>query len=274
MKPVNCLAITGLFICLGSTGQTIGAGRLIVGAEDSAIPQPSKAIPQGHKDAAAIALLTHHLQLVNSLVSVSLHAMGTIDIERGTKLSSGTVELFLSGPDSLRMDVNTPDSAYSLRLTRSSAAIQRNGQSVRQLPASEAATGLLPVLKITQDLLSNQEISVVDEGEVNDPDELRRVAVSIPIIPKTNGGNGESEVVDMYFDPATGLLTKTARSQAKFTSLHGSPDIVIDTYSSFTHVGPVLIPTKISESVNGQHLWTINLSNMTIANLQADTFSF
>lgn len=275
MSSMRYIALPALFVCLGSAAQNTGIGRLIVGAEDSGIPQPLRVIPSDHKDPVAMALVSHHLQMTGSLTNVAVHAAGTIDIDRGARVSTGTVDMYFANINNFRMDVKAPDTTYSIRLTEHSAAIQRDGESVRQLPASEAIVGILPILKLTQDLLSNHEVSVLDEGPIKvSGTELHRVAVSVPLLPKANGGQGESEIIDLYFDPSTGLLSKTVRNQSKVKSLHGSSNVVIDTYSSFTTVGSVSIPAKISESVNGQHLWTINLSNITIANPQADIFVF
>lgn len=277
MNFMRCLAFPVLLVCLGSAAQNTGTGigRLIVGAEDSSVPQPLRVIPSGHKDPAAMALISHHLQLTGSLLNVAVHAWGNIDIDRGARASTGTVDMYFANANKFRMDVKTPDTTYSIRLTDSRAAIQRESESVRQLPASEATFGILPALKLTQDLLSNQETSIMDEGTINVAGvELHRVAISVPTVSKANGGQGASEIVDLYFDPSTGVLSKTVRCQSQFKSLHGSPNVVIDTYSSFTTVGSVSIPAKISESVNGQHLWTMSLSNITIANPQADVFVF
>lgn len=130
--------------------------------------------------------------------------------------------------------------------------------------AESAAAGFAPFDLPLSALSAPQRYSIIDKGLITcDNTVLHRVSLEIPLPAHemTSGAKGRQAVIDFYFDPSSHMLMKSA----SMIAINGSSKLQlfrVTKYASYRRSGGISIPTDISESVNGQAIWAMNISEI------------
>jgi len=83
-----------------------------------------------------------------------------------------------------------------------------------------------------------------------------------------------THATDLYFDPNTHLLLFST-DLVTFGNTSGQTFLRMTTYGSYQPFNGVLIPTSISQYLDEQQEWTLQLTQVTLnSNFPASTFSF
>lgn len=141
--------------------------------------------------------------------------------------------------------------------------IQFAGHPDSPLPAVSVAGGLLPFDMPALVAQSPTSFNVIDGGVVQLADEtLHRVTVEISILHRDAGAGSDSRAaIDFYFDPSTHLLKKSA-TIFMFAGGGLQRFVRVLTYGEYKTSGPLRIPTKISETLDRQATWSLQLTTM------------
>lgn len=237
---------------------------------DVAVPEPPGML--GKYDPAALSEITDHLKAVESSSWTDLKANGQITYPRGEGGNSEIDDASLSilGGQDFRLDVTTPKGVRSIRIAWRVGAIEEADGSKVFLPQATAALGLMAFPQLRAEDLSGGKASVIDDGMATvDGQALHRVALVYPLQATPAGKTvpaaptGQKVAVDLYFDPTSHLLIKSV----DVITLSGAGNqrfLRCTTYGDYRQVNGALIPYKYIQSLNGQLLWMLQLSEVQL----------
>lgn len=234
-------------------------------AGPSRAPIPVAGNELGRYDAAALAEVLAHLQVVGTTAWAGMQGTGTITY--GSDQNSYSATLTIVGSRKSRLDVQASTGTISSRINNRLGNIQQLDGKMFPLAPEIAASGIvqfeLPRLAELQ-----TRSSVIDHGvTVIDDMNLHRVTIEQPLTPKKN------IATDLYFDPRTHLLIKTANSIRPDGSQRDLLRVI--TYGDYRSIDGVMIPFLYTQSLDGQKQWTTRLSEVKLnPTLQSNYFEF
>lgn len=253
----------------------------IFGPVDKDVAVPVATGVFGHVDASASTEILEHLTAVGLSPWQDLSAAGTITYPLSGVDEMDTAAFTILNADSYRLDVQTPQGARSTRIIGGSGAtLQPDGSKEFLLPVA-AAQGLVAYPQLRIAAFPSSQTSVYDKGMLAvGGTTLHRIAVEHPLgnpsASVASSGNPTaptSVVTDLYFDPTSHLLIKSVAS-IKLSGL-GSDFIRCTTYDDYRKVGASMIPFHITESLNGQVQWSLQLNTVALnTGLAQTTFTF
>jgi hypothetical protein len=219
----------------------------------------------GHIDASALSELTLHRQAVGSAPWIGMQ--GTGQITYGSDETPYPATLTIVGSRRFRLDVQIPTGPISTRINGRVGNIQEPGGKTFPLAPETASSGIFQFeLPRLADLQTSS--SVVDHGvNVTDGMNLHRVTIEQPLTHQKN------IATDLYFDPKTHLLVKTANA----IHPHGARInlLRVITYGDYRSVDGVMIPFLYTQSLDGQKQWTLQLSEVQLnPSIQSNYFDF
>ena len=245
----------------------------IYGAEDQTIPLPAFVGALGQKDAPALQVLVDYLKAVNIGAWTGMQASGMLTDSSG---DSSQATLTVLNDDHFRLDVQTPSGKRSTRISGSNGKIlEVDGKSFLMPPAT-AKAGLIAFPQLLVSTFPASNTSLIDRGQVQiDGKLLHRITVEEAVFAgKTGASQRNTSVTDLYFDPSTNLLLKSA-SSVQLDSSDSQRYLIVITYGDYQKVQETLIPFAYSQSLNGKQQWTLQLSNPTLQpSVDASYFQF
>ena len=267
---IICLQVTPLL--LGQRDESSrelrvdGAGQneftRINGAEDRDIPLPLIGDASLRKDPSAIQELIEYLNVVGVKEWNGLNAKGVFLQAAG---DGGDARLTIGSSDQARLDIVTANGTSSTRINgRTGTTFDADGKRIH-IPPTTAKTGLLSFPKPFTADFGRLASAIVDRGEVNvDGETLHRITVEEPVLlnegpPATNAPS----VTDFYFDPVKHLLRLTA-SFVQLDSNDRELYLIVSRYSDYRRDTAMLMPHSISQTLNGQHQWTLQLTKIDL----------
>jgi hypothetical protein len=263
-----------VMVCIASHAQSTP----ITNSPNSASLDTDVAIPKatgvlGQQDAAALKEITEHLATVGSVLWLGMQ--GTGQIVYGSKNATAySATLSMMGSNQFRLDAQTNNGEMSLRIHGPVGKVQGGGGPAGIIPPETAAVGIFPFGLVRTMHFPGPETSLIDHGitAVNGV-QLHRITVEIPPIGLNPATNSKRMIaIDLYFDPASHLLVKSASSN--FIALGHSPKFLrVVTYSDYRTVGAAMVPFRYSESMDGQQYWVLQLSDVQL-NPTLDTTYF
>lgn len=263
MRPsfahVTCAALllTG-FLSIANPANAQSDLTRVYGAEDQTVPVPTLVGTLGQKDAAALQELIDYLKAVNIVKWQGMQASGTLIDGSG---QSERATLTVLNGDNFRLDVETPHGERSTRISGTyGKTLEADGKSYF-LPATTAQAGLLAFPKLLVSTFPRASTSFIDRGQVAIAGQsLHRITLEEPAISNGSTPNlNEISVTDLYFDPTTHLLMKSA-SSVQLDSADREYYLIVLTYGDYGTVQGGLIPSRYSQSLNGQRQWTLQLN--------------
>jgi hypothetical protein len=229
------------------------------GLPDCDVPVPTNSGVLGQKDAPALTELGHHLAVVGPGPWGGIQATGKITY---AAQDATTYDATLSnlGVDRFRLDTQTKRGPMSIRIRHSFGEIQNDDGSMTFISPNTAAAGLFPFETARAADVSPEFTSLVDHGLVAVGGvELHRITFEFALTGNSTARSKPTTTTDLYFDPTSHLLVKTANS----VDIPGTPRVKflrVVTYSDYRKVGTTMIPFHYSETLDGQQYWMLQLS--------------
>lgn len=258
-------------LCASSPGQT-GFTR-IQGTEDQGVPMPAFVGTLGRKDTGALQEFVDYLKAVNVSGWQGMQASGTMTDSRG---NTDQATLTIRGGDDFRLDVQTPNGKRSTRIRGSNGeTLAADGKSFAMPPAT-AETGLLAFPQLLVTTFPSSNTSLIDRGQVQIGGRtLHRITLEELALPfETKPESRNVTVTDLYFDPSTHFLLQSA-SAVQLDPTDPEKYLVVITYSNYQNVQGSLIPCLYSQSLNGQHRWSLQLDQPSLQpSVDASYFHF
>jgi len=238
------------------------------------IPFPAASGVLGRADAGASAELIAHLKAVG--LSPWTGMQGTGQIAYGNDTATYSATLTISGNTGFRLDAANQQGHFSLRIRGSHGEIQEaNGHRILILP-NTAASGIVQFQLLRLANFPGQKTSLLDRGTVTIGGQiLHRLTYEFPAVAATLPAQKQHTIAtDLYFDPATHLLVKSAN--AIRINGAGNHDFLREiTYEDYRQVDGISIPFRYTQTLNGQKLWTLQLSDVQLnPTLQPTYFQF
>jgi len=242
----------------------------VLGKQDSELPLPPTSVVAGRKDSIALALLGQCVSRM-SLTSVNeIQGTGTFT----DQFASNPATLTYDNQGSLRLDVSTTKGQISVRMHDGYGAIRGVTGNTHTLTPETASGEWLPSPLLLLLKYNDAQTTVIDQGIVNtDIGALHRVTLEFPALTPSSPAQ-TTTVVDVYLNPSTGLVTKTASSIRLDTRDRASYFQVV-TFGSYKSQDGSLLPFSYAVTLNGQPQWTLQLDSISLnPSLTASYFSF
>jgi hypothetical protein len=235
-----------------------------LGAIDGDIVVPNATGALGHQDAAALKEITEHLAVVGSAPWLGMQ--GTGQIVYGAKDPTAySATLSILQNDRFRLDAQTNKGEMSLRIHGPVGKIQGSGGPTETIPPDTAAAGIFPFGLVRTVHFPGRDTSLIDHGLTTAGGvQLHRITVETPSIGRDPVTKSRRTIaIDLYFDPATHLLAKSASSS--FIAVgHSAKFLRVVTYSDYRKVGTAMVPFRYDESMDGQQYWVLQLSDVQL----------
>jgi hypothetical protein len=249
----------------------------ISGTDDRDVPTPVKAGVRGRKDAGALQEIVSFLQAVhfNGWTDMEGTGIATLPADSGEGQCSAT--LMILGSDDVRLDLQTAKGVRSIRLSGAMGETQHETGTRTSVPPSTAAIGLFAFSQLFTRNFSVNDLSVVDRGIIQiEGNALHRITLEVPYERKNADGSGHDRdlATDLYFDPASHLLIKSANLIRLGNS--GAANLLrVVTYTDYREVNAMLIPFRYTQTLNGQRQWVLQLDQVQFnAGLNSSSFHF
>lgn len=235
-------------------------------------PRPVTTGALNHRDAAAFAEITAHLNAVGATNWQDLEAAGTISFPAG---DSHNATLYLLGSEGTRLDITFDSSVRSLRDRGFVGEAHGESGDTVALPPTAALAGVLAFPRLWSEASSAATVSLYDHGNLAvGGTSLHRITMEYAPSAGFLPYGGTTVATDLYFEPHSHLLVYSVDS-IPFSTTHGQPLLRITSYTAYQRFGAVLFPTSFQQILNGQLQWTLELSQFKLnQNLPLSTFSF
>ena len=230
----------------------------IYGSEDQTVPMPGFVGTLGQKDAGALQERLDYLKAVNILDWKGMQASGTLTDDSG---NTNQATLAILNADHSRLDVQTPNGERSARISGIyGATLEADGKSFFMPPAT-AKAGLLAFPRLLIATFPSSNTALIDRGLVQvGTQSLHRLTLEESIFSDVTIADGRDiNVTDLYFDPSTHLLLKSAAA-VQLDSADRERYLIVISYSNYQGVQGSLVPCTYRQSLNGQQQWTLQIS--------------
>lgn len=234
---------------------------------DGSVILPVKTGILGQKDEGALVELKAHRAAVGGIPWVGM--MGRGKITYGSD-SSTSYDATLSNiyQDGFRLDAAAQSGETSIRIYRDFGKVQAVDASISTIPLETALSGLFPFEMARFDPTSEalSSMSMIDHGlTMIGSTSLHRITLERPSLDPTSRVTvtTATHVIDLYFDPATHLLAKSAVYDTVARS-RNIPFLFVVSYADYRNVGNVLVPFRYSETMEGQPYRTVQLSTVAL----------
>lgn len=249
-----------LTVCIPANAQT--SFTRIYGPVDRDIPVPALVGALGRKDAGALAVLQAYRKAVNVADWQGMQASGTYT---DSAENTGSATLTILNGGQFRLDVETPNGERSTRISGSVGQILEANGKTNTLPPATARAGLLAFPQLLVTNFPAPDTSLIDRGLTRISGALlHRITLEEPVFPDADATSSQVAVVtDLYFDPSTNLLIKSATA-VRLSGADRELYLVVITYGDYQKVQDMLVPCLYSQSLNGQPQWTLRLNSPTL----------
>lgn len=244
----------------------------IYGSLDGDVPVPQFAPLTGQQDATALQVLSKFVQATGATGWSGLQAQATLADQGAQEATPDSAILTLGEDNEFRMDISGPDGQRSIRINGEVGTAQDSSGSLHQLPLLTARAGLFLFPRLLSLRVSATGATILDRGMTTvGGQNLHRITIEQIPLSVIRPDQNTIPVVDLYFDPTTNLLTKSAiAAQISWTDPERYLQVV--TYSSYQPVSGVLVPFTYSVTLNGQPLWTLTLSSVTLGTSESASY--
>lgn len=241
----------------------------IHGNTDQGVVMPQAISTLGREDAAALQEIRAYQSTVNAGSWSDMKGTGKIRLNAVDSMGGNSPKsaiLQILGNHDYRLDIQMPKGPRSIRQDGAYGAVQHEDGRVKPMDARDAVNELVAFPRLLDTAFPSAGTTVIDDGmAVVDGTSLHRISVEIPMpgnLPDSHGKPAMS-VTDYYFDSQTHLLVKSANAMI---GLNASPEryLRVITYGDYRAVNGLEIPFQYRETLNGQVLWTLQLSDVQL----------
>lgn len=232
------------------------------GSLDSGTAPPESAPTIVRRDAAALDELTAHVAAVGAISWIGFKGVGSISYS-ASGADAVPATLYIYGKDRFRLDANTAAGVLSIRTHDGMGEVIPPNSKPVLLPPDTATVGSIHLQFLRSANAQTDLSSAIDRGLTTvDGQVLHRITAYIPKHGRAGANQLATSVpLDLYFDPATHLLVKSA-AQIKLPSTGRATLLQVMTYSNYQKVGDVLVPFGFRETLDGHFHWAITLTQV------------
>ncbi len=242
------------------------------GPFDKGVAFPSKTGILGQRDGTALSEIVEHLKVVGASSWTGMQ--GTGQITYGSEDSTAySATLSILGTTGSRLDGQTSKGQLSIRINGRYGKIQEADGRLYPIVADTAASGIfqfeLPRLADFPDSTA----SLLDRGSCSvDGRAFHRLTYEFPTTGiKATTHKRDTVATDLYFDPTTHLLVKSANS-IHIDGARNTDFLRVITYDDYRKVGDSMIPFRFTQTLDGQKQWTLQLSEVQLNPALKTTF--
>ena len=236
----------------------------ITGNADQGIVLPQKTSLLSRQDAGALAEIRAYRSAVSLGSWIDMQGTGELtstatDTNGGSGPENATV--WILNHHGYRLDIQKPKGTSSLRMDGAYGAVQHSNGEMKMMDARDAVAGLLAFPALMEASFPTNTVMLIDQGMATvDGTVLHRITVEKPWPgdPVDAKGDPLTTVTDLYFNPQTHLLVKSANA---IYGANPSPEQLLQviTYGDYQVVNGMQVPFQYRETLNGQILWTLQL---------------
>jgi hypothetical protein len=262
----------GIFVSLLAISIHAQAGRSdvrsdptrIMGSLDSDVLIPDKPTnPAAHSsDAVALEVLASYLKSINASAWSGMQAVGTFSSPNGSSIVLSPATLTVRDGDSFRLDVQASEGNRSFRIEGGIGQVLESDGKKHVIPPITARSFLvafphllIPGFPEAQTILLDRGLVTIEAGS------LHRLTVIETVLLDSLHTQSSTGVLDLYFDPTSHLLVKSAQ-YVQLDSRDRAHYLQVISYSNYQTVEGVQIPFTISQTLNGQKQWALNLAEV------------
>jgi hypothetical protein len=244
----------------------------ILGNIDQGVVMPQPIVALGRQDPVALQEIQAYRKSVNVAVWTDMKGTGEFTPSApNSNVESAT--LWLLGHNGYRLDIEKNQGRRSIRTQDFYGAVQHAGGQIEPIDVRDAIKPPIAFSLVDGAGFPGANVTLIDQGDVTvDGASLHRISVAIPWPgnPIDAKGNPRTSVTDLYFDPKTHLLMKSANS---ILGSNPTPEryLRVMTYGDYRAVRGMLVPYNYEETLNGQALWTLQLQQMHLDNGISDS---
>lgn len=268
----SCVLLSAAVLCLSNLPIHGLQNRFtqIIGNADRGVVLPQSVPLVPRQDPGALT----EIQAFRSAISLGpwKDMQGTGQLTSTATDSSGDKSplnstLWIRHHHEYRLDIQKPNGTSSLRLDGSYGAAQHTDGHTKIMDARDAVSGMFAFPALMEAAFPDTSVMVIDRGmAIVGGTTLHRITVESPwpgspVDAAT--GNLMSSVVDLYFNPQTHLLMKSA-SAVFGSESNPEPMLEVVTYGEYNAVSGMLLPHSYRQTLNGQILWTLLLNQIQL----------
>lgn len=263
-----------IYFAIGSI-PSLSQGR-VQGDFDRDIPIPKSIhTSEVRRDASGVAELTAYKSAIGGAAWVGMQASGMLSFAGSNESLPATLAMLPGNRG--RFDVTRANGHDLTVLNGNHASVTYAGSQKKIIAPTSAVAGVVPFDLPLEAISSGATHSIVDQGDASlDGHTLHRVSVGVPLPPRhlRLPDDPVQTTVDLYFDTETHLLYKAAT----LIAIPGTSTPVllrVTTFEDYKPFGAGQIPTTLTETVNGQQMWVLTLSDIDLKNLPSrSAFAF
>jgi hypothetical protein len=262
-----------LGMAVSSFGYAQNHSTRINGATDSDIAIPDATVPPGQIDEAALAEVSQYLKVIGNTQWTGMQGTGTISQGEQAPLDAA---LSILGSNKFRLDVTTPRGLRSIRICDVTGVVQQDNGTKQTLPAATAKNGILAFPLLFSSTFPDPQTTLLDHGVVQiEGKSLHRITLREVVFPGDPATEkNDISVLDLYFDPGSHLLIKSAE-HVRLDSNDRARYLRVTTYADYRQANGMSIPYQYSQTLNGQKQWTLNLTEVNLRpSMDASYFLF
>jgi hypothetical protein len=214
----------------------------------------------GQVDATALAEIQQYRKAIGATQWAGMQGTGTISQGNQGQLNA---TLSVLGGNSFRLDVAAPQGVRSVRITDVNGQIQESDGRKHILPAANAKNGILAFPHLLSSTFPEGQTTILDHGIVQiEGHALHRITL-VEVVSSDDPASeeGNISVLDLYFDPTSHLLIKSA-DYVQLDNSDRQHYVRVVTYGDYREVNRTLIPHQYSQTLNGQKQWTLQLTEV------------
>jgi hypothetical protein len=260
-----------------SSSADLSSFTSIHGQYDQGVPTPQFVPVSGFRqDAGALAEINAFRSQVGVGVWQDLIGQGSIQFGNDQSVQ-GQAHIEILQPKQFRMDTVLDESGETTSLRRSGSRefVSRAGKAARSVDTRDAAAGIFIYPRLEEPTFPAATDLLIDDGSLTiDGQSYHRITLEYPP-PSAGNVNHFSSwiVVDLYFDPASHLLEKSAGISRSIGS--SAVSLRVLTYGDYQKSGAAIVPMQYRETLNGQIAWTLQLTQVALnSGISSQDFSF
>ena len=270
LRPPTGLLVYVLVVsaCMASHGQNLT--KRIQGPLDVDIAIPNSPTTTVRQDPTALEELAAHLKAVGQTPWVGFQGTGTISHSE-TGADPIPVTIYIFGNDRFRMDETTANGVWSIRTHGSTGEVMPPNSKAIFLPPETASVGSIHFQFLRAAGFPDASTSFIDKGMVSvNGHPLHRIATDVATVRSVISPDALVPL-DLYFDPQTHLLIKSA-TIFRFRSAGLVPLPEVMTYSNYQNVDGLMLPFGFRETIDGEFQWSITLTQADLVSAPPSTF--
>lgn len=232
-----------------------------MGPLDAQVPIPHASLPLGQKDGAAVQLVVNFLTVINVGQITGMQATGALT----DSFSSNPATLTIQDGNAFRLDIDTSAGQRSTRIHGRVGATREIDGKKHSLAFVNASSGLFVTPMLLSSVIAATAVSVLDQGSLTlGGANLHRISVAFAANAASSVTTVDKvSVIDLYFDPSSHLLQKSAIF-TQLDPLDRERYLQVTTYGNYKAVSGVFLPFSLSATLNGQQQWSLAISELNL----------